>query len=210
MGGKLTKIELYAILTGIFTASIIISNTIASKTFAFYTFTLPCAVIIFPLIYIINDILSEVYGFKKARNVILLGFFMNIIGVICYNITIALPAPSFFQHSEAFNIVLGSTLRLLIAGFIAYLIGSIINAKIMVVLKKWDENKLFLRCIVSTFFGESLDALIFITIGFIGTMPFEALIIMIIAQALVKTIYEVIAYPLTKTVINYVKKLPEN
>lgn len=206
----LTKTELYANLTGIFTASLIISNIIAGKTFDFFSFTLPCAVIIFPIIYIVNDVLAEVYGYSKTRNVILLGFFMNLVAVICYNATILLPASAFFENSEAFLIVLGSTARLLIASFTAYLVGSIVNAKLMVYLKDWDEKKLFLRCILSTLFGEGLDAIIFITIGFMGTMPAEALLVMIAVQALFKTVYEIIVYPVTRYVIGSVKSLPEN
>lgn len=207
---NLTKTELYAMLTGVFTASLIISNIIAGKTFDFFSVVLPCGVIIFPIIYIVNDVLAEVYGYEKAKKVILLGFLMNLVAVICYNITILLPAPVFFENSDAFGVVLGSTLRLLIASFIAYLAGSLVNAKLMVVLKKWNEEKLFFRCILSTLFGEGLDAIIFITIGFLGTMPVEALIIMIVAQALFKTVYEMIVYPLTRYVIGSVKALPEN
>lgn len=207
---NLTKTELYAVLTGVFTASLIVSNIIAGKTFDFFSFTLPCGVIIFPIIYIVNDVLAEVYGYQKARKVILLGFLMNLVAVICYNITIMLPAPVFFENSEAFAVVLGSTFRLLVASFAAYLVGSLVNAKMMVILKKWDEDKLFLRCIVSTLFGEGLDAVIFIFIGFLGTMPFEALLLMIAAQALFKTLYEIVVYPLTRYVIGSVKGLPEN
>lgn len=79
---------------------------------------------------------------------------MNLVAVICYNITIMLPAPVFFENSDAYSIVLGSTFRLLVASFAAYLVGSLVNAKLMVILKRWDEEKLFFRCIVSTLFGE--------------------------------------------------------
>lgn len=206
---NLTKTELYAILSGVFTACLIISNIISGKTFDFFSFTLPCAVVIFPVIYIVNDVLAEVYGYAKARRIILLGFTMNLVAVICYNITIILPAPVFFENSDAFSIVLGSTFRLLVASFIAYLAGSIVNAKLMVMLKKWDDDKLFFRCIVSTMVGESLDAIIFITIAFFATMPTEALLLMIVAQAVFKTVYEIIVYPVTRTVINKVKELPE-
>lgn len=106
---NLTKKELYAILTGVFTACLIISNVIAGKTFDFFSFALPCGVVIFPVIYIVNDVLTEVYGYERARNVILLGFLMNLIAAVCYSITIALPAPAFFENSEAFSVVLGST-----------------------------------------------------------------------------------------------------
>ena len=206
---NLTKTDLYAILTGVFTACIIVSNIIAGKTFDFFSFVLPCGVVIFPIVYVVNDVLAEIYGYEKARRVIILGFFMNLIAVICYNITIWLPAPVFFENSEAFSVVLGSTFRLLIAGFAAYLVGSLVNARLMVYLKKWDEKKLFVRCILSTLFGEGMDALIFITIGFFGTMPTDALIVMIVAQALFKTAYEIIVYPLTKVVIVRVRELPD-
>lgn len=205
----LTKTDLYAILVGIFCAGLIISNIIASKTFEFFWITLPCGVIIFPLIYIVNDVLAECYGFKKARRAIYLGFFMNLIAVICYNVTMFLPAPAYFTGDSAFHTVLGSTLRLLVASFAAYLIGSLINAKLMVYLKGKYENKLFFRCISSTFAGEGMDALIFITIGFLGTMPVSALLTMIVAQALFKTAYEVVVYPLTMHVIHNVKDLKD-
>ena len=205
----LTKTDLYAILVGIFCAGLIISNIIASKTFEFFWITLPCGVIIFPLIYIVNDVLAECYGFKKARRAIYLGFFMNLIAVICYNVTMFLPAQAYFTGDSAFHTVLGSTLRLLVASFAAYLIGSLINAKLMVYLKGKYENKLFFRCISSTFAGEGMDALIFITIGFLGTMPVSALLTMIVAQALFKTAYEVVVYPLTRHVIHNVKDLKD-
>lgn len=205
----LKKTDLYAILVGIFCASLIVSNIIASKTFELYWVSLPCAVIIFPLIYIVNDVLAECYGFKKARRAIYLGFFMNLIAVICYNVTMFLPAPAYFTGDGAFHTVLGSTLRLLVASFAAYLIGSLINAKLMVYLKGKYENKLFFRCISSTFAGEGMDALIFITIGFLGTMPVSALLTMIVAQALFKTAYEVVVYPLTRHVIHNLKDLKD-
>ena len=203
------KTDVYALFVGIFCASLIVSNIIASKTFELYWVSLPCAVIIFPIIYIVNDVLAECYGYKKARRAIYLGFFMNLVAVICYNITMFLPAPTYFTENEAFHTVLGSTLRLLIASFTAYLVGSLINAKLMVYLKAKNEDKLFFRCIVSTFVGESLDAIIFITVGFLGTMSAITLLIMIVAQALFKTAYEIVVYPLTRKVIFYVKSLDD-
>lgn len=201
MQTDLSKSEIYAILTGVFTASIIISNITAGKTLNLYYITLPCSIILFPIIYVINDILTESYGYQKAKRVIILGFIMNVVALIAYTITIMLPAPSFFVNSEAYSIVLGSTFRLVIAGFAAYLIGSIVNARLMVVLKQKAEEKLFLRCLVSTFTGESLDSFIFLTIGFLGTMPLISLFLMIVTQVFFKTAYEIIIYPVTKHII---------
>lgn len=206
---QLNKTELFAILTGIATSCLIISNIIAFKTFTFMDFVLPCAVIIFPIIYIVDDVLAEIYGFTKARHVIYLGFIMNLVAVILYNIAIALPAPVFFEGADAFSLVLSNSLRVLVASFSAYFFGSLVNAYVMVYLKEKMENSLFFRCIVSTICGEGLDAIIFITIAFYGTMPNMVLLTMIIAQATFKTVYEIIVYPITRYVIKRIKQLPE-
>lgn len=206
---KPNKNEMYAILTGIATSCLIISNILAFKTFTLFDIILPCAVIIFPIIYIVDDVLAEIYGFKKARKVIYLGFVMNLVAVILYNIAIMLPAPAFFTGSEAFKLVLSNSLRVLFASFTAYFFGSLLNAYIMTYLKEKMEKYLFFRCIASTWCGEGLDAILFISIAFYNTMPLLALIGMIISQALFKTIYEIIIYPFTKKVINFIRALPE-
>lgn len=206
---NLTQTELYAMLTGIATACLIISNNLAFKTFSFMDLVLPCAVIIFPVVYIVDDVLAEIYGFKKARRVIYLGFLMNLVAVILYNIAIVLPAPVFFNESEAFALVMGNSLRVLVASFSAYFFGSLLNAYVMVYLKEKLEKYLFFRCIMSTICGEGLDAIIFITIAFYGTMPVTVLITMILAQATFKTVYEIIIYPVTKLVIQKIQQLPK-
>jgi uncharacterized integral membrane protein (TIGR00697 family) len=210
MKKNLTKTNLYQIITGIFVACLLVSNILASKTFTLGSIVLPTAVIIFPLVYIVNDVLAEVFGFKKASNVIVLGFVTNLFAVIAYTIAIALPAPTFAtETADAFALVLGSTWRMLIASFAAYLVGSFVNAYVMVRLKAKAENHLMLRCMLSTLIGEGLDAIIFITIAFVGTMPMTDLLTMIVAQALFKTVFEVIVYPLTRIVIRKVKSLEE-
>ena len=168
----------------------IIDIVIASKTFEFFIFIFPCSIIIFPIFYILDDILSEIYGYKKTRRVIFLGFFMNLIAIVCFTITINMPSPQFFEHHKAYAIVLGSSTRIIAANFISYLVGSLVNAKVMVFLKdKYDGKKLFFRCIFSTIVGGGLDAIIFIFIAFYGTIPVYALLIMLIGQILFKPIY---------------------
>ena len=207
---KKTKTDFFQIITGLFVGCLLISNILASKTFELGSFILPCAVIIFPLVYIVNDVLSEIYGYVKAKRVIWLGFAVNAIAVIAYNIAMKLPAPAYAQDiASAFEVVLGSTFRLLVASFAAYLVGSIVNAKVMVKMKEKNEKHLMLRCMLSTLVGEGLDALIFISIAFYGTMPIATLLTMIIAQATFKTLFEVVAFPITKVVINKVKRLEE-
>lgn len=203
-----TKNELLQIITGLFVGCLLISNILAAKTFTFGSIILPTAVIVFPLVYIINDVLSEVYGFNKAKKVIWLGFIVNAIAVSAYTIAIKLPAPAFaVEGAEAFALTLGSTGRLLLASFAAYLVGSFFNASIMVKMKEKLSEYLMLRCILSTLIGEGADAIIFITIAFIGTMPVVDLLVMIVVQAIFKTTFEVVVYPITRKVIRRVESL---
>jgi uncharacterized integral membrane protein (TIGR00697 family) len=111
--------------------------------------------------------------------------------------------------ANAFNIILGSKPRILIASFISYLVGSYVNAYFMKILKERYTDYLFARCSISTLFGEGLDAILFITIAFAGLMPNEVLITMIICQGAFKVIYEIIVYPITRTVINWMKSLDD-
>ena len=203
----MTKTNLYAVLSGIFFAGLIISNILAFKTFTIGSITLPTAVIIFPIVYIVNDTLTEIFGYKKARMTIFTAFAMNIIAVLAYNAAITLPYPVYFTGQEAFATVLSNSLRVLVASMLAYIVGSLVNAKVMARMK--NNSRLMTRCVLSTLCGEGLDACIFISIAFIGTMPVSQLIIMVLAQAIFKTVYEIAVYPLTSTVIKKARTLQE-
>ena len=205
---KPSQMELYPIITGVFCGCLIISNILASKTFSFYDFIMPCGVVIFPLVYIIGDVLTEIYGFELAKRTIYLGFIINLIAVVAYQIAIFLPGTD-ATISNAFSIILASTPRILIASIISYLIGSYVNAYFMKILKEKYTDYLFARCSISTLFGEGLDAILFITIAFAGLMPNEAIITMIICQGTFKILYEIIVYPITRHVINWMKSLDD-
>ena len=205
---KPSQMELYPIITALFCGCLIISNILASKTFSLYDIILPCGIVIFPLVYIVGDVLTEIYGFTLAKRTIYLGFIINLIAVIAYQIAIFLPGTD-LATSNAFSIILGSTPRILIASLISYLVGSYVNAYFMKILKERYTDYLFARCSISTLFGEGLDAIIFITIAFAGLMPNEVLITMIICQGAFKIIYEIIVYPITRTVINWIKSLDD-
>ena len=205
---KPSQMELYPIITALFCGCLIISNILASKTFSLYDIILPCGVVIFPLVYIVGDVLTEIYGFTLAKRTIYLGFIINLIATIAYQIAIFLPGTD-LATSNAFSIILGSTPRILIASLISYLVGSYVNAYFMKILKEKYTDYLFARCSISTLFGEGLDAIIFITIAFAGLMPNEDLITMIICQGAFKIIYEIIVYPITRTVINWIKSLDD-
>ena len=209
MNNKQKVSPMYMVLVTVYVACLLISNVTAVKTFSLGPFSLPAAVLLFPIVYIVNDLLAEVYGFKKARYAIYLGFVLNLFMVLYFTLAIALPSGPFFGAQEAFATILGSTPRMLIASLSAYLVGSTLNAKIMVSMRDAANGRsgiaLFARCIVSTFFGELCDSLIFITLAFIGTMPISQILIMVLTQALFKTLYELVVFPVTNTVIEKVR-----
>ncbi len=131
---NMTKSMIYSYLTSIFCVFIIISNILATKTLKIEFIMLPCSILVFLMLFSINDILSEIYGFAMTRNVIFLGFVLNIISVVIFSIAIILPSNS--PSADAFATILGTTPRLFIAGLVSYLISNIINSQIMVKLKE--------------------------------------------------------------------------
>ena len=204
------KSNLYLFFTVLFTSCVLISNIIAGKTFQVGPWVLPCAVIVFPISYIMSDVIAEVYGYRAARRAMWYGFSMNLLMVILFGITIALPAPEYFTNQEAFATVLGNTPRLLAAGLISYVIGSWANATVlskMKVARKADGGKGFgTRAVLSTLVGEFTDSLIFIPLAFAGTMPIESWATMIVLQPTVKTCYEIIVLPFTTKLVKWVKR----
>lgn len=201
-----TKNNIYFILMAVYCCALIVSNIIAGRTFEVSGFMLPSAVIIFPVVYIVNDVMTECFGFAKAKFTILLAFVLNFVSVLIFQYAINLPTS---QDFTAYNVVLGSTAKALAASFCGYLVGSFTNAYVMKVMKKIFARQLFARCVASTLFGELLDASIFISIMFIGVLPVAAVLQMIFVQALVKTVYEIVVYPITRKVISWANSLPE-
>lgn len=205
---RITKSELFMYVIGAFVACLLISNVMAAKQFQIGPLVLTSGAILFPVVYIINDVLAEIYGFKRARKVIFLGFALNAFAVAAYGLGILLPAPEYATvASDAFAMVLGNTWRVLLASFAAYLAGSLSNAYIMERMK--GKSGLMARCVTSTLVGEGLDGIIFVSVAFIGLLPAEAILTMIAGQIIFKTGVEIILYPVTKSVIEKVRALPE-
>ena len=202
-----TKTKAYAILAGTFCALIMMSNILAAKTINYSFIILPCSIITFPALFIVNDLLSEIYGFKMAKMVIYLGFILNLFGVICYTIAIILPSTS--PNSDAFTTILGTTPRLLFAGLCSYISSNIVNSKVLVKLKEKYYHLLFVRCMLSTAVGQTVDTVIFITVGFYGVLSLDLMINMIICLTLFNILYEFISYPLTRKVVLSIRKLDD-
>jgi uncharacterized integral membrane protein (TIGR00697 family) len=197
----------FVLITAVFVTCLITANIIAVKLVDIAGFIVPAAVIIFPISYIFGDILTEVYGYAASRRVIWLGFFCNLLAVIAIYIGGLLPSASFWQGQSAYETILGYTPRLLIASFIAYLIGEFANSFVLAKMKVATRGRwLWTRTIGSTLVGEGLDSLVFISIAFAGVIPFDGLASAIVTQWLFKTGYEVVATPLTYAAVTWLKR----
>ena len=200
---RMTKARMYTYLTGIFCAMIITSNILGTKTLKVEFIMLPCSILTFPVLFIVNDILSEIYGFKMTRNVIYLGLILNVVAVIIYSIAIMFPSNS--PNADAFSSILSTTPRLFLAGLLSYFMSNIINSQIMVKLKENYYHLLFVRCIVSTATGEAIDSIIFITAAFYSVFSWNLIITMICCQIVFKVLYELVAYPVTRKIIHVIR-----
>lgn len=198
--------EPFLYMSIIFVCCLLLSNILASKILSVGpTFSITAGALVFPVSYIINDIFAEVYGYEKTKKIIIFGFIMNLFMTLIITLAIVIPSPVWYKNSEAFKTILGSTPRNFIASLLAYLIGSLINAKVMVVMKANKKNKFGVRAIISTIFGELTDSCIFVIIAFIGNLTFNQLITMILTQVVLKTLYEILCLPITVKVINKIK-----
>jgi len=195
-------------LAVLFCMALTVSNIIAGKLWeAPFGIVLTSAVWLFPITYIIGDVVPEVYGIERTKKLIWLGFAANAFAVFFFWVTLQLNYPPFWTGQEAFQTVLGFTPRLLAASFCGYLVGMHSNAYVLVLMKRWTRGKwLWSRTITSTVVGEGLDSIVFITAAFALTVPWEVIPGMIAAQAGFKILYEVAATPLTYAVVGWFKK----
>ena len=197
----------FVLMAVLFTVCLITSNLFAAKVFAIGKVALPCAVLIFPISYILNDCFTEVWGYRKARLVIWTGFAMNLFVAIAAQIAVMLPAAPFWEGGEHFDFVFKMAPRVLLASLLAFLAGSTFNAYVLSKMKLAQDGKGFsIRAIVSSLAGEILDSLIFMPIAFWGT-PWRDLAWMMLFQVSFKVLYEIVILPVTSVVV---KKLKEH
>ena len=191
----------------LFNVCLVASNLLETKVIQLGPVTATAGLIVFPISYIINDCIAEVWGFKKARLIIWCGFVMNFLTIGFARLAILLPAAPFWAGEESFNFVFGLAPRIALASLIAFLVGSFLNAYIMSKMKIATQGKHFsLRAIISTLVGESADSLLFFPIAFGGLIPAYELLTMMGIQACLKSLYEVIILPVTVRVVKYIKK----
>jgi hypothetical protein len=194
-------------LVALFITCLIAANITGVKLISVFDQVLNAGIVIFPVSYILGDVLTEVYGYRETRRVIWLGFLCNLIVVAAIWVGLVLPAASFWDGQEAYERILGATPRILGASFLAYLVGEFANAVVLAKMKVATEGRfLWARTIGSTLVGQGLDSLVFIMLAFAGTIPPAALAGLIVTQWLVKSAYEAAATPLTYAVVGYLKR----
>lgn len=198
----------YDVAVALFVASLLTANIIAVKLITIGPLILPAGVVIFPVSYILGDVLTEVYGYRYARRAIWLGFLGNLVAVIAIYLAGILPAPVFWEGQASFDAILGFTPRLLLASFVAYLFGEFANSTILAKMKIMTQGRhLWARTIGSTIVGQGLDSILFIAIAFGGLMTGGAMVTAIFSQWLFKSAYEALATPLTYAVVNRLKQV---
>lgn len=195
----------YSIL---FCVCLITANVLETKQISLGVFNITGGLIVFPISYIINDCVCEVWGYRKARLLIWLGFAMNFLFVLFGAIADAIPGAPYWHNDEGFHAVFGLAPRIAAASFVAFLVGSFVNAYVMSRMKINSDGRNFsLRAILSTIFGEGADSLIFFPLALYGVVPTSELPIFILTQVVLKTLYEVVVLPVTIYVVKKTKQI---
>lgn len=191
-----------------FNVCLIAANLLETKVIQIGSLTVTAGLLVFPISYIINDCIAEVWGFKKARLIIWSGFAMNFFVVALGLIAVAIPAAPFWEGEEHFDFVFGMAPRIVAASLMAFLVGSFLNAYVMSKMKVASRGRHFsARAILSTLVGETADSLIFFPVAFGGIIAWRELLIMMCIQIILKSMYEVIILPVTIRVVKAIKKI---
>jgi len=205
---RLSASPLLIATSSLFVACLVTSNIIAVKVASLGPFSVPAAIVIFPLAYLFGDVLTEVWGYRTARAVIWSGFLANIVVVLFIAAAIAVPADSHYTDQPAYARVLGETPRIVLASLIAYLAGEFLNAFVLARLKVITRGRLlWTRTIGSTLVGQGVDSALFVTIAFAGVQPWSLLLVIIRDLWVLKVVYEVIATPLTYAIVTVLKRV---
>ena len=203
------KVSVPFMLLGIlFNVCLIAANLLETKVIQIGSLTVTAGLLVFPISYIINDCIAEVWGFKKARLIIWSGFAMNFFVVALGLIAVAIPAAPFWEGEEHFDFVFGTAPRIVAASLMAFLVGSFLNAYVMSKMKVASQGRNFsARAIWSTVVGETADSLIFFPVAFGGVIAWKELLIMMGIQIVLKSLYEVMILPVTIRVVKAIKKI---
>ena len=191
----------------LFTVCLIASNILETKQMVFGPLHITGGLLIFPISYIVNDVVCEVWGYRRASILIWTGFLTNFAFMMVAYIADAIPGAPYWENEEGFHAIFGLTPRIALASFVSFIAGSFVNAYVMSRMKIADKGKRFpLRAIMSTVWGEGADSLFFFPLAFYDVLPNYELPLMMLSQMVLKTVYEIIVLPITIRVVNWVKE----
>jgi len=197
----------FPVITGFFVAVLLISNIASTKILQLGPFTFDGGTILFPVSYIFGDILTEVYGYRKSRQVIWIGFTSALLMSVILAIVGFMPPARGWENQEAYSKILGTTPRIVAGSLFAYFAGEFSNSYVLAKLKIFTRGRwLFSRTIGSTIVGEGVDTLFFVLIAFAGTIPGNTLMAVIVSNYIFKVGFEVAATPLTYLIVGNLKK----
>ena len=198
---------LFLLFSMLFCVCLITANVLETKQMAFGPISITGGLIVFPVSYIINDCVCEVWGYRKTRMLIWLGFSMNFLFVIFAALCDAIPGAPYWDNEAGFHAIFGLAPRVAAASFVAFIVGSFANAYVMSRMKVSSQGKNFsLRAIMSTILGETADSLIFFPLALGGVVPNSELPVLIVSQIVLKTLYEIVVLPITIQVVKFTKR----
>lgn len=201
------KENLYALLVSTYVVSLAIANILAGIIISLpFGYTMAAGTLIFPLTYVASNLISEIFGYKKARFTALLAIIVNILLVITYQLTLIIPNPGFWQNAEAYQIVLGAVPRIFAASTLASFFASWLNDVIFDKMLTTEKGTFTTRSILASLIGQMLNSAIFIPIAFIGNVPANTMVTMYLVTVIVRMLYEMLLLPLTNWVVIQVKK----
>lgn len=198
---------LFMLFSMLFCVCLITANVLETKQMSFGPISITGGIIVFPISYIINDCVCEVWGYRKTRMLIWLGFFMNFLFVVFAAICDAIPGAPYWDNDAGFHAIFGLAPRITAASFLAFVVGSFANAYVMSRMKVSSQGRNFsLRAIMSTILGETADSLIFFPLALGGVVPNSELPVLILSQIVLKTLYEILILPVTIQVVRFTKR----
>lgn len=213
MGRAGRPLRVHPIFTGVFVAVLVLIPAASSKIFALGPLRLPGGTVVFPLVFILNDVLTEVYGYEASRRVIWTGLVCQLLAALTYLLVQLLPPAPFWPHQAAYDAVLGFAPRVAVASATAYLCGEFLNSYILSKMKFRQGGRRGAhqgsRFLLSTIAGEAADSLLFVTVAYAGAIPLRELVETLITLYVVKVLYEAAALPASLRFANWVKKVEQ-
>ena len=207
------KFPLLPTITGFFVAVLVLTPSAASKFIAIGSFNIVGATLFFPISYLFNDILTEVYGYERSRKIIWVGFAAQLFSAAMYALIQHLPPAPFWHNQEAYDAILGQAPRIVLASLCAYFVGEFVNSFIVSKLKYFQNGKrgwhIALRFVVSTFCGEFFDSIIFLGIAFYGVLQTGDLVRTMLTIWIIKSLYEIVTLPISLPLVAWIKRRDE-